>query len=173
MCIIGNKYTLIFLLITIGVATFSSCVPKHKFDNSAKLLPDTTISAILTDVFIMESYVAERLPGNSSDTMVLLKQSFYSQIIAHHKVDSLSFYNTFNFLQSHPKALQTVLVMVDSAMQKIKPGDSSVYKPVVELPKNIENIPNFKEQQKILQEVYKKNHNTNKLNTLKERHKGI
>ena len=156
------------MLSVLGFALITSCVPKHKFEDSVNLLPDTIMSAVLTDIFIMESYVAEKTAVVNPDTAIKIKKSLYSEILNHHKVDSLEFYTTFFYLQSHPKDFQVVLSMLDSAMNKIKPGDTSVHKPLLTLPKNIENIPNFKEQQKVLQEAYRKTSNVEKLETIKE-----
>ena len=54
--------------------------------------------------------------------------------------------------------------MVDSSLNKIKPEDTTVIKQIVTVPKNIEKLPNFKEQEKVLQEGYIKDKVTHKKN---------
>ena len=83
-----------------------------------------------------------------------MKTIFYKKILEHHKVDSLTFYTTFNYLQAHPKEFLDVLKLTDSTMHKIVPGDTTTVQPFITVPKNIEKLPNFNEQEKAMREEY-------------------
>ena len=121
-------------------------------------MKDEKMTAVLTDVFLMEAYVNEKLPNANTDSLTVLRQSFYKSILKHHKVDSASFFSTFNYFHAHPDEFTVLLNQVDSNMNKIKPLDTTtVIKPVVEPPKNLEILSNFNEQEKAMQKEYLKN----------------
>ena len=134
---------------------------KHKFAAYKKEVPDKKMIQILTDVFLMESYVNEKAQGVSPDSLTVIKQSFYLPILRHHKVDSASFFNTFNYFQSNPKEYAQLLSLVDSNMIKIKPLDTTIIiKPAVVTPKNIDILPNFKEQEQAMGREFLKGHSS-------------
>src|SRR4051812_9301583 len=97
------KYSLKFIFCTFSLVTIISCIPKHKFDFEKNKLNDKKMASILTDIFLMESYVNAKMVGHYPDSITAVKMSLYKKILAHHKVDSITFYTTFNYLQAHPK----------------------------------------------------------------------
>ena len=149
-------YVLTFIIIL-------SCVRKHKFDSDKKQLSEQKMKAILTDVFLMEAYVNEKMQGVNADSLTVVKQSFYKDILKHHKADSVAFYSTFNYYQTHPKEFIPLLNLVDSTLNKIIPLDTAFVKPIVLPPKNLDILPNFKQQEAAMQKEYlKKNQNLQK-----------
>lgn len=159
MFCIFYKYSSKFFLCIVSCTTILSCVQKHKFASDKKMIADNKMKLILTDVFLMESYVSEKLPNVSLDSITTIKKSFYKNILLQHKVDSASFYITLNYYQSHPKEYGLLLNMVDSVLIKIKPLDTTKV-PTKDIipPKNIENLPSFTEQEKEMQNVFLKQH---------------
>lgn len=110
----------------------------------------------MTDIFLMESYVSEKMISVHPDSITTVKLSFYKKILADHKVDSLSYYTTFNYLQAHPKELLIVLNLVDSALGKIKPGDTSTVVQKMPVYPADEGSPDFKIQERKMREDYLK-----------------
>ncbi|MDB5225865.1 MAG: hypothetical protein JWN78_58 [Bacteroidota bacterium] len=148
------KYSLKFIFCTFSFVTIISCVPKHKFDFDKNKLSDKKMTSILTDIFLMESYVNEKMQGHYPDSITSIKMSFYKKILEYHKVDSVTFYTTFNYLQAHPKDFLAILKLTDSTMHKIVPLDTIRTAPYVSVPKNIEKLPNFNEQEKAMREEF-------------------
>jgi beta-glucosidase/6-phospho-beta-glucosidase/beta-galactosidase len=155
-----HKYSSKFILYVITLAIFMSCMQKHKFERNKIELSDQKMTTILVDMLLMEAYVSEKQPYINLDSLTILKKSFYKTILKKHKVDSASFYSTFNYYQSHPKEFSPILVMVDSSLNKIIPKDTTFVKPVVEPPKNLESMASFTEQEKAMREAFIKNNDT-------------
>jgi hypothetical protein len=140
-----------------------SCVGKHKFESGRIELSEKKMTAVLTDILLMESYVFEKMPGVQMDSVTIVKKSFYKPILAKHKVDSSDFYSTLYYYQSHPKEFTLLLNLVDSSLSKIKPKDTSIVEQLITVPQNIDALSSFHEQEKAMREEFlKKNKQTNK-----------
>jgi hypothetical protein len=150
------KYTSKFICIVISSAIILSCVPKHKFDLEKNKLTDKKMAVVLADVFLMETYVSEKLSGAHPDSLAAIKLSFYKKILKHHNVDSVSFYSTFNYLQAHPADMARILTKVDTVISRIKPGDLTPMEPEVNVPAGIEKLPGFPEQERAMGAEYLK-----------------
>lgn len=137
-----------------------SCVRKHKFDSGRIELSEKKMTAVLTDILLMESYVFEKMPGVQMDSITIIKKSFYKPILAKHKVDSADFYSTLFYYQSHPKEFTLLLNLVDSSLSKIQPKDTSIVKPIVTVPNNIDALSTFNEQEKAMQKEFLKKNKT-------------
>ena len=163
-----HKYSSKLILYVLTVVIFISCVQKHKFANEKKQLSEKKMVNILTDILLMEAYVNEKMVKVSSDSLALVKQSFYPDILKHHKTDSALFYSTFNYFQSHPEEFSKLLSMVDSNLIKIKPLDTTFVKPAtIEPPKDIEKLGGFRAQEEAMRKEYLKKNPT--LQKLKDR----
>ncbi|MCB0508703.1 MAG: DUF4296 domain-containing protein [Chitinophagales bacterium] len=134
-----------------------ACVKKHNTTFTSNLLPKDKMINVLTDVFLMESYINTKVQNTDADSVLLIKKALYAPILKHHKVDSAEFYTTFNFYQSHPKEFVALLQLVDSNLVKIKPLDTTKEKLFVEPPKNIDNFGNYKEQEAAMQKELLRN----------------
>lgn len=158
-----HKYSLKFILYLLPLLFFISCVRKHKFDSGRIELSEQKMTAVLTDILLMESYVLEKMPGVQMDSVTIIKKSFYNPILAKHKVDSADFYSTLYYYQSHPKEFTLLLNLVDSGLSKIHPKDTSIVIQTVTVPKNIDSLQTFHEQEKAMRvEFLKKNKQTKK-----------
>lgn len=105
---------------------------------------------------LMESYVSEKLPV-SQDSVIAVKLGLYDSVFAYHKIDSNAFYSTLRYYQSHPRKFSAILHKVDSTLNIIKPGDTTVVNPSVVPPPNINQFQSFKVQEKLMGEEYLKN----------------
>ena len=154
-----HKYSSKFILYALSFVIILSCVRKHKFDTDKKQLSDNKMMAVLTDIFLMEAYVNEKMVGLNTDSLSIIKKSYYPAILKHHKADSADFYTTFSYFQAHPEKFIELLNLVDSNLIKIKPLDTGFVKPVVaETPKNIDKLLNFREQEEAMRKEYLKTH---------------
>jgi hypothetical protein len=156
MRLIFHKYTSKFIFPVLSFGFILSCVPKHKFDFEKNQLSEKKMASVLSDVFLMESYINEKMIGSSPDSMSVIKLLFYKKILAKHRIDSVSFYTTFNYLQAHPKEMLTVIQQVDSTLNKIKPGDSTIIHRSIPVPENIDKLSGFREQEKVMRGEYLK-----------------
>lgn len=119
------------------------------------------MAQVLTDVFLMESYVNERVRAVSQDSLTVLKQSFYPSILKHHQVDSLAFYSTLNYFQAHPKDFTELLAVVDSNLAKIQPKDTATFISAdQEPPKEVDKLLNFRGTPDELKKMYPKEQQT-------------
>ncbi len=134
-----------------------SCVSKRKFDSDKIELSNKKMTAILVDVFLMEAYVTEKMPNVNMDSVNNIKSSFYIDILVKHKVDSATFYSTFNYYQAHPNEFSALLIKVDSSLTKIKPKDTTRIIPIVTVPGKIDDLSSFNEQEKAMRQEYLKN----------------
>lgn len=151
-----RKYNSKIILCILSCITIISCVHKQTYKNGSIELNDKKMSDILVDILLMESYINEKMQGTSVDSLVQIKKSYYSSILKKHKTDSISFYSTFNYYQTHPKEFSLILNRVDSSLNKIVPKDTSIVVLQVTPPSNLEQLSSFKEQEKAMQEVFKK-----------------
>lgn len=154
MRIFYYKYNLIFILILIFGLFITSCFRKHKFEKAKIELSDKKMLAILTDIFLMESYVNEKMPNTHLDSLTLVKSSLYNSIFKYHKADSSTFYSTFNYYQTHPKLFLMLLTQLDSIMNKITPLDSNQVTNIVVAPANVEKANDFNEQERLMRVQY-------------------
>lgn len=115
------------------------------------------MTAVFTDIFLMEAYVNEKMPNLNADSLTIIKRAFYKDILKHHKADSAAFYTTFNYYQSHPKEFSELLALVDSNMLNINPLDTTLVKTEASTPKNIEKLSNFNVQEQAMQKEFLKN----------------
>jgi hypothetical protein len=158
MRLISDKDTSKFIFIVLSVVFIISCIPKHKFDFGKNKLSHQEMASVMTDIFLMESYVSEKMVSADPDSITAVKRSFYKKILSFHNADSLSFYSTFNYLQAHPKELSDVLAMVDSSIGKIKPGDTSSAAQKIIIPgeDDVQFQRGAKEQEKRMREEFAK-----------------
>ncbi len=155
----SHKYRPKFILYILSFTIILSCVRKHKFDKDTKQISEGKMAAVLADIFLMEAYVTERMQPVQQDSQTIVKQSFYSSIFKHHKVDSTGFYSTLSYYQAHPKEFSVLLNLVDSNLYNIKALDSVPYvTPVADVPQHIDKLHSFKEQEQAMQKEYVKNH---------------
>ncbi len=161
MFILLPKYKSKISLSLFFVFIITSCVKKHQHDSENKyLLPENKMVAILTDVFMMEAYVSEKIPLTNADSLTIVKKSLYAPILRQHKVDSLDFYSTFNYYQAHPKEFINLLSLVDSSLLKIVPLDSTEVKQLVEPPVDIDKLGSYTAQEAAMRDIYlKRNQN--------------
>lgn len=133
-----------------------SCVKKHKYDNTQKHLTDKKMSAVLTDIFLMETYINDKNPRLGADSLTQIKKLFYPAILKHHHLDSTIFYSTLSYYQAHPAQYLTVLSLVDSNLLKIKPLDTTSVAPsTIQPPKDVEKLLNFRGRTEELKKIYK------------------
>ena len=137
-----------------------SCLRNHKFDSGRIELSEKKMTAVLTDILLMESYVFEKLPDVQIDSNTIIRKSFYKPILAKHKVDSTDFYSTLYYYQSHPKEFSLLLNLVDSSLSKIQPKDTATVKTIVTVPNNIDALSTFHEQEKAMREEFLKKNKT-------------
>lgn len=98
---------------------------------------------VLPDVFLMEAYVNEKYKVTNNDSIVAVKQTFYPEIFAHHKIDSTDFYETLDYFQSNPSKFSDLLIKLDSVLQKIKPLDTTKTAEI-KPPENVEKLLNYR-----------------------------
>ena len=151
-----HKYSLKFILGVLSFTIFLSCIQKHKFDSDKKRVDEKKMTSVLTDIFLMEAYVNEKMLNIYTDSLLILRQSYYKVILKHHKVDSAAFYSTFNYYHAHPQEFTQLLNLVDSNISKIKPLDTTTLKPMVATPKNLDLLSNFNEQEAAMRKEYLK-----------------
>lgn len=151
-----RKYNSKIILCVLSCITIASCAHKHSYKNGRIELSDKKMSDILVDILLMESYINEKMQGTSVDSLTVIKKSFYPAILKKHHTDSISFYSTFNYYQTHPKEFSLILNRVDSSLNKIVPKDTSIVVQQVTPPSNLEQLSSFKEQEKAMQEAFKK-----------------
>jgi hypothetical protein len=173
MQLIFHKYTSKFIFPLFSVLLFISCLPKHKFDLAKNKLDEKKMADVLADVLLLESYVNEKMMNRNQDSIASIKMSLYPAILNYHHADSAAFYTTFDYLQAHPKEFASVLHLVDSALNKITPRDTTKIFPAVTIPDNINNLPNFNEQQKALQEEYIKANRERLKDSIVRRYRGF
>jgi hypothetical protein len=139
------KYKPKIIVSVFSLLLLISCVRKHKFDKDKRQLSDTKFSQVLSDAFLMEAYINEKFKTLNTDSLVILKKTFYPAILKQHKVDSAAFYSTFNYYQAHPKEFLNILSLVDSVLLKIKPLDTtSINIDTIQPPKDVEELLNFR-----------------------------
>lgn len=155
MFVLLPKYKSKISLSLFFVFIITSCVKKHPHDTENKnLVSEKKMVAILTDVFMMEAYVNEKIPFTNADSLTIVKKSLYAPILKQHKVDSLDFYSTFNYYQTHPKEFINLLSLVDSSLVKIVPLDSTEVKQLVEPPENIDKLGSYTAQEAAMRDIY-------------------
>lgn len=171
MPLIFHKDTLKIIFLGISSFYIISCVPKHKFEFEKNTLSYQKMAAVLTDIFLMESYVSEKMVSAQPDSITAVKRSFSKQILAYHHIDSAAFYSTYNYLQAHPKELAGVLTLVDSSISRIRPGDTTTV--IQHLPASMgeEGTGAIQFQDKRMKQEFEQRRKAFKESQLKNQHK--
>lgn len=151
-----QKYSSKLVIFTLCSIFILSCVHKSKYEKKQKLLSDAKMITVLEDVVLMESYVNEKLPSATIDTLSALKSNFYNQIFKKHKIDSASFYSTLYYFQVHPIEFDSLLVKIDDKLSLVKPKDTTIVKPIVKIESSGLPTGNVIDQEKEMKEEYKK-----------------
>lgn len=158
------KYTLKYFLGIISVLLIVSCMKSHVKGTDTIKLHDTTFTAIMIDVLLMEAYVNEKLPNAHFDSLTLIKKSFYDSIFSKYHTDSAAFFSTVLYYQAHPDKFFPKLKTIDSIMNKIIPGDTTTIINQIPVPDNIQELSGFSEQEEAMRkELFKNRFNSRKV----------
>lgn len=150
------KYKSKFIVSLLFLFTITSCMQKHKFAKDNKQLSDKKMQQVLTDVFLMESYVNEKYKPSNADSAIVIKKSFYPIILKHHKVDSVDFYETLDYYQAHPGKFVDLLTKIDSVLNKITPLDTTkiVSDEMDTPPAGVEKLLNYRGRADMIEKAF-------------------